>query len=104
MAHDSDGFNRWDAAQTLMQRFLLASGGESGDGDSRVHSSTPSARALLEPSGDKALLAEVLTLPSEAYLGDQMAVVDVDGIHRARTTLGHAIGERLREPTARGLS
>jgi aminopeptidase N len=36
---------------------------------------------------NKWLLAEQLTLPSEHYLADQMAVVDVDAIHAAREFL-----------------
>ncbi|MBK1716877.1 aminopeptidase N [Thiocystis violacea] len=97
MAHDSDGFNRWDAAQTLMQRLLLAL---VADPAARIPDVFFDAfgRALLDPGGDKALLAEVLSLPSESYLGDQMEVVDVDGIHRAHRALGQAIGERLNEP------
>ncbi len=51
--------------------------------------------ALLDSETDKALLAEVLTLPSESYLGDQMEVVDVEGIHRASTELKRALGEQL---------
>jgi aminopeptidase N len=52
-------------------------------------------RALMDDAGDAALRAEVLTLPSETYLADQMAVVDVDGIHRARQRLRRRIGEAL---------
>ena len=51
--------------------------------------------ALLDTQGDPALRAEVLTLPGESYLADQMAVVDVDGIHRARESLRRRIGEEL---------
>ncbi len=96
MAHDSDGFARWDAAQTLMQRLLLALVVAS---DAEIPDSFLEAfrRALLDRSTDKALLAEVLTLPSESYLGDQMDVVDVDGIHRAHRFLKRRIGERLGE-------
>ncbi|MBK5929700.1 aminopeptidase N [Halochromatium salexigens] len=97
MAHDSDGFNRWDAAQTLAQRLLLAMVEAPG-------TPVPApfldafARALADEAADPALIAEVLTLPAESYLGDQMSVVDVDGIHRARQTLAAAIGSRLRAP------
>ena len=42
------------------------------------------------------MLAEVLTLPSESYLGDQMDEVDVDAIHRAREGLSAEIAGRLR--------
>ncbi|MGD2020138.1 MAG: aminopeptidase N [Thiohalocapsa sp.] len=98
MAHDSDGFNRWDAAQSLSVRLLLELVAEPG---------TPVPEAYLDavrgalaqdgPDADRALLAEVLTLPSESYLGDQMTVVDVDGIHRARERLAAAFGEQLRD-------
>jgi len=96
MAHDSDGFSRWDAAQQLTQRVLLQ----------RVR--TPDAslpegfveafgHALTDSQADRALLAEILTLPSESYLGDQMDKVDVEGIHRAREGLGNLLAQQLRE-------
>ncbi|AHF04287.1 aminopeptidase N [Marichromatium purpuratum 984] len=96
MAHDGDGFNRWDAAQTLMQRLLLRL---VEDPAAVIPESffAAFAQALDDRAGDPALLAEVLTLPAESYLGDQLAVVDVDGIHRARCTLERAIGARLRD-------
>ena len=40
----------------------------------------------------------MLTLPSEGYLAEQMAVVDVDGIHAARRFVQRTLAERLREP------
>ena len=94
MAHDTDGFARWDAAQTLMQRVLL----RLVEGPARA---VPEAffeacrRALLDQGSDAALRAEVLALPGESYLADQMAVVDVDGIHCARETLRRLIGTAL---------
>ena len=100
MAHDSDGFNRWDAAQSLAQRRLLAL---VDDPSLSPPASTADGfidafrRALLDRDAEPALLAEVLALPSESYLADQMAVVDVDGIHRARETLGAAIGRLLHD-------
>jgi len=96
MAHDSDGFNRWDAAQGLAVRLLLAM---VEDPDKPVPEAFIAAfrRALLDTAADQALIAEVLTLPSESYLGDQMTVVDVDAIHRAREALAAAIGTQLRD-------
>jgi aminopeptidase N len=100
MAHDSDGFNRWDAAQSLAQRRLLAL---VDDPSLSPPASTADGfidafrRALLDRDAEPALLAEVLALPSESYLADQLAVVDVDGIHRARETLGAAIGRLLHD-------
>jgi len=96
MAHDSDGFNRWDAAQALAQRILLAM---VKDASADVGEGFPEAfrRALADRSAEPALLAEVLTLPSEAYLGDQMSQVEVDGIHRARENLKTRISAVLRD-------
>jgi aminopeptidase N len=54
-------------------------------------------RALTDTRADPMLLAEVLTLPSESYLGDQMDIVDVDGIHRARDALSATLGAALRD-------
>jgi aminopeptidase N len=41
-------------------------------------------RILTDADRDPAFAAEALTLPSEAFLADQLAVVDVDAIHAAR--------------------
>jgi aminopeptidase N len=96
MAHDSDGFNRWDAAQTLAQRILLSM---ASDRSAEIPEGFLEAfrRAFTDRSADLALRAEILTLPSEAYLGDQMDVVDVDGIHRAREALKARIAAVLRD-------
>jgi aminopeptidase N len=95
MAHDSDGFNRWDAAQTLAQKILLQ---RVADPEAEIPQGFVEAfrRALNDPVSDKALLAEILTLPSESYLGDQMAVVDVEGIHRAREAVRCDLAQALR--------
>jgi aminopeptidase N len=95
MAHDGDGFSRWDAAQRLFQRLLLKRVAVSG-------SPLPAgfleafSRALNDPVSDQALLAELLSLPSESYLGDQMEEVAVDAIHAAREGLRRELAEALR--------
>jgi aminopeptidase N len=77
-----------------MQRVLL---GMVGEPDKEIPTRFIEAfrGTLSDTTTDKALLAEVLTLPSESYLGDQMEVVDVEGIHRARTGLKRHIGLQL---------
>jgi aminopeptidase N len=55
------------------------------------------AQALNDRQADKALLSEVLSLPSESTLGDQMALVDVQAIHAAREWLKQELATRLRE-------
>ncbi|MES9898154.1 MAG: aminopeptidase N [Sedimenticola sp.] len=94
MSHDSDGFNRWDAAQTLTQRIVL---GRVTEPESSLPEGFIDAfrAALTDASSDEALLAEVLTLPAESYLGEQMTVVDVEGIHQARETLKRELAVEL---------
>ncbi|MCB1850203.1 MAG: aminopeptidase N [Gammaproteobacteria bacterium] len=95
MAKDSDGFNRWDAAHTLLRRILLQ---RVAHPDAALPTGFVDAfrSALNDPVADKALLAEVLTLPTESYLGDQMEQVDVDGIHRSREWLKQLLATELR--------
>ena len=52
-------------------------------------------RTLAEAERDPAFAAEALTLPSEAFLADQLEVVDVDAIHAAREAARAAIGRAL---------
>ncbi len=98
MAHDSDGFNRWDAAQTLVRRILLAMAGQYREG---VEMHVPEGLveafriALEDPDSEPALTAEVLGLPSIEYLGDFMPLVDVDALHLARETLRASLGRSL---------
>jgi aminopeptidase N len=44
---------------------------------------------------DPAFIAEAVLLPSEAFVGDNMAQVDPEGIHRAREGLRKALGTEL---------
>ncbi|HEC15999.1 MAG TPA: aminopeptidase N [Sedimenticola sp.] len=100
MAHDSDDFNRWDAAQTLGQRIVLrmVRNRETQVPSGYIHAM---GKALNDGAADPVLLAEVLTLPAESYLGDQMEEVDVDGIHAAREALKTRIGSELRDDLLR---
>ncbi|MCU7877337.1 MAG: aminopeptidase N [Candidatus Thiodiazotropha sp. (ex Lucinoma borealis)] len=100
IARDTDDFNRWDAAQTLSQRTLL-----------KLVAAYQASEPLTLPEGlviafhnalsneeaDKALLSEILVLPSESTLGDQMQVVDVEAIYHVRQWLKHALASRLRQ-------
>jgi aminopeptidase N len=100
MAHDSDAFMRLDAAQLLSQREILANRERKASGsemllDSRL---VDAFRALLADTvTDPALVAEAMTLPGEDYLAEQMAVVDVDGIHAARKFVKSGLANVLLE-------
>ena len=100
LTHDSDGFNRWDAGQRLALLALddLIAAHRNGVEkvmDSRV---VDAFRALLGgPMSDKAVLAEMLTLPSEAYIAEQQPIVDVDAIHAAREFVRQSLAVALRD-------
>ncbi len=95
MAHDNDGFSRWDAAQMLHLRLLLQ---RVEDADCALPQGYLDAvrKALLDEASDPELLSEVLLLPSESYIGDQMESVAVDAIHHAREALMVEIAAALR--------
>jgi len=99
-AHDSDGFNRWDAGQRLALLALddLIAAHRNGVEkvmDPRV---VEAFRGVLEARiDDKAVLAQMLTLPSEAYIAEQQPLVDVDAIHAARTFVKQSLALALRD-------
>jgi aminopeptidase N len=90
LAHDDDPLNRWEAGQRLAASVILERNG------------TPSAafidaaRAVLRDP-DPAFVAEVLTLPAETFLAEQMAVVDPDRLHESRNALRRSLAAELKE-------
>jgi len=102
MRHDSDGFNRWDAGQRLAVDALKAmvSEYEAGRVPELDSGLIEAWRDLLGSDLSPAILAEMLSLPEEAYLGEQYDVIPVDGIHAcrriARKTLAQALESELR--------
>jgi len=96
MAHDSDGFNRWDAAQRISQDILLQM---IDDPDFTPPPGYVKAcgLALADRETDQALLTEILTLPSESYLGDLMEQVEVEAIHNARESLKTLLARELKD-------
>ncbi|WP_176592311.1 aminopeptidase N [Sphingobium sp. EM0848] len=99
-AHDDDPFARYEAMQQLMVNVLVGRiGGQPVDEDAVIAAIRDTAN---DPLLDPAFVAEAIRLPSEAYLGDQMAVVDPDAIHAARDALQRRIGTDL-EPLWRDI-
>ena len=89
-AHDDDPFARFEAMQQLMTHYLTAR--VSGTPVDRDIILLAIARILADPSLDPAFLAEIILLPSEAFLGDQMVEVDPQAIHDEREKLRGKIG------------
>jgi aminopeptidase N len=94
-AHDDDPFGRYEAMQQLMVDTLV-SAVATGRAD---HAPVIEAvRAMLGNNAlEAALVAETVLLPSEAFVGDQMLVVDPDGIHAAREALRRDLGSQLED-------
>ena len=86
-AHDPNEFNRWDAGQENATALLLSLIETHGSARQPVLAPAFTAsihRLLVDPSLDPALAAEAMLLPSEAYLAEQVPVIDVDAIHQSR--------------------
>ncbi|SDM02678.1 aminopeptidase N [Modicisalibacter muralis] len=100
LQHDVDGFNRWDAGQRLAMLALddLIAAHRNGVEKVMDVRLTEAFRGLLTaPEEDQAVLAEMLTLPSEAYIAEQQPVVDVDAIHAARVFVKQSLAVALRD-------
>jgi aminopeptidase N len=99
LAHDSDDFNRWDAGQQLAINNLLKLIDAYQHNCEMLLSETvieAYRNALIHPELDKAFIARLITLPSESYIADQMAIVDVEAIHAAREFMRRTLAESLR--------
>jgi len=98
LAHDSDFFNRWEAGQRLAGNLILAATETlSKGGEVQWPASFADAlgKVLAKSDEDRAFAAEVLTLPTEATLAEQLAVVDPDALHAARNGLRRFIADQL---------
>ena len=100
-AHDTDAFARWEAGQQYATGLLLDTIAAIQRGETPVVE--PALVQAMEANldgADPAFVAEALTLPNEAFLADQMAVVDPDAIHAARDLTRKAIAAGLQEKLA----
>lgn len=92
--YDTDGFNQWDAHQQLLIRTIIH----------KVKSKTVYLDSIIETfkyllnhqSDDKSFVAELLTIPNENYLYEQVQTIDVDGIFQARKALSKELAHNLR--------
>jgi len=94
MQNDADGFNRWDACQKLAEPLLLDM--IAGKRDALDDDLIGAFDHLLTDNGlDKSLVAEMLTLPSETYLSQQVAIIDPDAVHKAVKQACRCVAEKL---------
>jgi aminopeptidase N len=94
MVNDSDGFNRWNASQLLTIGLIdelqsdLAAGRDLALPQSLVDAYTGVLDSTLsDPSVDKAMVAQLLSLPTIGFLIERAGVADVESIHLVREFL-----------------
>lgn len=91
---DPDGFARWDAIQTLA---IQAIGGVHFPINHALHALLESVKILLQDADlDPAMVALMLELPSETYLTELQADMDIDGVIYARQTVSEILAESLK--------
>ncbi|MBD1552309.1 aminopeptidase N [Pseudomonas typographi] len=98
MQHDSDGFNRWEAGQQLAVQVLQDMIGQYQAGQplvADVRLIQAFETLLDDDSLDQAMVAEMLSLPGEAYLTEISEVADVDAIHAARDVARKQLANHL---------
>src|SRR5688572_15334889 len=89
LANDDDPFNRWEAAQRLSAETILKQQGKPSE-------LFLNAVSILLKEKDPAFVAEVLAMPAETFLAEQMDIVDPDALHASRNALRRAIAGRFK--------
>lgn len=86
--HDTDGFNKWEAGQTLALRTIQrVMENPAADISQFVADMGTLIQQGLTGKGDKALLARALSLPMIGVIGQHLPVIDPAAIDAARTSV-----------------
>jgi aminopeptidase N len=95
LQHDSDAFNRWEAAQRLAFNNLLAA--VRGERSAQLDASYIDAlrSVLRHPQLDAAFKTLVLQLPSETLIAEQLQPVDPQLIHAVREAMVDQLAAEL---------
>ncbi|MHB1948430.1 MAG: aminopeptidase N [Gammaproteobacteria bacterium] len=96
--YDTDEFNRWEAGQKYALNFIMRMIKEFQKGK-KLHLSDEFVDGYiyaLQTVQDKLLLTEMLMLPSEKYIAEQMQTIDVDAIHAVREFILHDLAKQLK--------
>ncbi len=101
-AHDDDPFARYEALQQLVVDHLVAllSGGVlcEADRDAARESIAEALAAVLDDTAlDDLMRGELLILPGESYLAEQLAHADPQAIWQEREALKGWLGKRLKD-------
>lgn len=100
--HDSDGFNRWNAAQQLAigaidEQLEALVAGASVTLPARLRNAFAGVleRVQADPAFDKAMAAHLLALPTTAFLIERADEANVEGIHTVREELANQLATAL---------
>ena len=92
-ARDDNPFARYEAMQQLMLDTLVSA---VATGKSNHDAVIKAVRNCVDDQSlDPAFVAEMIVLPGEAFIGDQMLIVDPDAINAAREGLRLDVGTQL---------
>ncbi|WP_028025612.1 aminopeptidase N [Enterovibrio calviensis] len=98
MVHARNEFARWDAGQMLLAKHIKTNVARVQAGESVIFPEEvvdAFRGVLLSEELDVALIAEVMTLPSENEIGGWFDVVDVDAIHQVRDAIKLSLSTAL---------
>ena len=96
LAHDTDPFNRWEAAQRLALARALQAVADGNTTAPLDEAFIEAMRGVLRHSTlDAAFKELVLTLPSETYIAEQLDVVDPQRIHAVREAMRQQLAMAL---------
>ena len=98
MAHDSDPFARWEAGQQLGARLILELVQARKAGGAMVvpdHYVDAIRRTLDDQRLDRSFIADAVTLPGLAFLGELMPEIDIEGLWAAQQRVRAVLSERL---------
>ncbi|EKD33820.1 MAG: hypothetical protein ACD_75C02584G0004, partial [uncultured bacterium] len=97
MRYDTNLYNRWDAAARLACEVILETAEQLARKEPPVldqHYLDAVAHSVGREVEDPAMLALSLTLPSEATLAQEMAIIDPDTLHQARQLVKKELARR----------
>jgi aminopeptidase N len=95
VAHDTDAFNRWEAAQRLAISAILRVLEGMPVTEASTALNRALARAVADQGLDPALRAQLLALPSEGFIAEQLEIVDPVALRAARNAVRDAIARTL---------
>ena len=103
MAHDADGFNRWNASQVLATQIIEQGAKDYRDGKPFAFSSVlrDAYAAILDSAIndktiDRAMVSQLLSLPVLGSLIEQANQADVEALHGAREYLLNTIANEFK--------